>query len=178
MSCERDFFTLKGEKFTFSNNLWSKNPFAKVEKIPFAKESRSDDIGQCLTNTTSTIALSINFKLKLTMGRNKNTIQVLVYKAKHAIFPSITNIAYFGSGGFRLLAASRSIMGSMLQLHFCMTNVICVFLENFFCWKQHYYNLVPRTNTPNEITAGTIFYQTRQEPRAKAFSPFHNAAVG
>jgi hypothetical protein len=46
MSCERDFFTLKGEKFTFSNNLWSKNPFAKVEKIPFAKESRSDDIGQ------------------------------------------------------------------------------------------------------------------------------------
>jgi hypothetical protein len=45
MSCERDFFTLKGEKFTFSNNLWSKNPFAKVEKIPFAKESRSDDIG-------------------------------------------------------------------------------------------------------------------------------------
>jgi hypothetical protein len=42
----------------------------------------------------------------------------------------------------------------------------------------HYYNLVPRTNTPNEITAGTIFYQTRQEPRAKAFSPFHNAAVG
>jgi hypothetical protein len=38
MSCERDFFTLKGEKFTFSNNLWSKNPFAKVEKIPFAKE--------------------------------------------------------------------------------------------------------------------------------------------
>jgi hypothetical protein len=48
MSCERDFFTLKGEKFTFSNNLWSKNPFAKVEKIPFAKESRSDDIGQYL----------------------------------------------------------------------------------------------------------------------------------
>jgi hypothetical protein len=48
MSCERDFFTLKGEKFTFSNNLWSKNPFAKVEKIPFAKESRSDDIGHCL----------------------------------------------------------------------------------------------------------------------------------
>jgi hypothetical protein len=45
MSCERDFFTLKGEKFTFSNNLWSKNPFAKVEKIPFAKESHSDDIG-------------------------------------------------------------------------------------------------------------------------------------
>jgi hypothetical protein len=51
MSCERDFFTLKGEKFTFSNNLWSKNPFAKVEKIPFAKESRSDDIGQCLVDT-------------------------------------------------------------------------------------------------------------------------------
>jgi hypothetical protein len=47
MSSERDFFTLKGEKFTFSNNLWSKNPFAKVEKIPFAKESRSDDMGHC-----------------------------------------------------------------------------------------------------------------------------------
>jgi hypothetical protein len=44
MSCERDFFTLKGEWFTFSNNLWSKNPFAKVEKSPFAKESRSDDM--------------------------------------------------------------------------------------------------------------------------------------
>jgi hypothetical protein len=42
------FLSLRVKSLPLATIYEVKNPFAKVEKIPFAKESRSDDIGHYL----------------------------------------------------------------------------------------------------------------------------------